>query len=385
MTTETRTRVKLTATRKSPWAELIQKIGPGFRERAAEHDQRLTFVERNYVALKEHRIFAAGIPEELGGGGASHADICSVIRLLAHYCSSTALAHSMHQHLVAANVWKYRKGQGAEEMLRRVAEQQPVLVSTGARDWLESNGEMTRTARGFLVSASKAFASQSSVGNILVTSAPYEDPEKGSLVHHFSVPFTADGLSIMNDWDTMGMRGTGSHTVRLEEVFVPDEAIVLTRARGEFHPFWNVILTVAMPLIMAAYVGIAERAAEIALATARKRKNKTHLPYEIARMNNTLTTAQVHHNDMIRIADNFNFEPIQDHAHEILTRKTIVADSCIATVSKAMDIAGGQGFYRSFGLERLFRDVHGAKYHPLQEMDQLLFCGNYLLDQDMVK
>lgn len=380
MAIETRTRPRLTATKKSPWTDLIRKIGPGFRERAAEHDQRMTFVEHNYIALKEHRLFAAAIPEELGGGGASHADMCSIIRMIAHYCSSTALAHSMHQHLVAANIWKYKKGEGAEEMLRRVAEQQPVLVSTGARDWLESNGEMTRTAKGFLVSAAKAFASQSSVGNILVTSAPYEDPEKGWVVHHFAVPFTADGLSVRNDWDTMGMRGTGSHTVILEEVFVPDEAIVLSRVRGEFHPFWNVILTVAMPLIMAVYVGIAERAAEIVIEAARKRNSKGHLPYEIARMNNALTSAQVHHNDMIRIADNFNFEATTDHAHEMLTRKTNVAEACIAAVSKAMDIAGGQGFYRSFGLERLFRDVQGAKYHPLQEMDQLLFCGNYLLD-----
>ncbi|MBC6947169.1 acyl-CoA dehydrogenase, partial [candidate division KSB1 bacterium] len=48
-------------------------------------------------------------------------------------------------------------------------------------------------------------------------------------------------------------------------------------------------------------------------------------------------------------------------------------------VEKAMEIAGGQGFYRSFGLERLFRDVQAAKYHPLQEKDQLQFTGEYIL------
>jgi hypothetical protein len=43
----------------------------------------------------------------------------------------------MHQHLIAATVWKYRRGQGGEAMLTKVAENQLVLVSTGAGDWLE--------------------------------------------------------------------------------------------------------------------------------------------------------------------------------------------------------------------------------------------------------
>ena len=42
------------------------------------------------------------IPTELGGSGAAHSDICAALRVLAGYCSSTALAASMHQHLVAA-------------------------------------------------------------------------------------------------------------------------------------------------------------------------------------------------------------------------------------------------------------------------------------------
>ena len=65
-----------------------------------------------------------------------------LIKTIATYCGSTALAFSMHQHLVAASVWKYKtKGVGAA-MLEKVAANQLVLVSTGARDWLDSNGTM---------------------------------------------------------------------------------------------------------------------------------------------------------------------------------------------------------------------------------------------------
>ena len=74
-----------------------------------------------------------------------------MLRTLAQYCGSTALALSMHQHLIAATVWKYRRGQGGEPMLKNIAEKQLVLVSTGAGDSLESNGSSTKTDGGYLV------------------------------------------------------------------------------------------------------------------------------------------------------------------------------------------------------------------------------------------
>jgi alkylation response protein AidB-like acyl-CoA dehydrogenase len=121
---------------------------------------------------------------------------------MAQYCGSTALALSMHQHLIAATVWKYRRSQGGEPLLKNVAEKQLVLVSTGAGDWLESNGSMIKTDGGYLVSARKHFASQSAVGDILVTSAPLADE-----VLHFPVPMNAQGVTVSNDWRALGMRG----------------------------------------------------------------------------------------------------------------------------------------------------------------------------------
>ncbi|RIK57139.1 acyl-CoA dehydrogenase, partial [candidate division KSB1 bacterium] len=69
--------------------DLVHELGKEFEKRAAEHDRDDTFVKENYAALKEHRFFAAMIPEELGGGGVSHADMCEILRVLAQYCGST--------------------------------------------------------------------------------------------------------------------------------------------------------------------------------------------------------------------------------------------------------------------------------------------------------
>ena len=359
----------------SQWIEIARSLGEEFAGRAEAHDEGDTFVSNNYAALKERRVFAAGIPEELGGGGASHREIADMLRTLAQYCGSTALALSMHQHLIAATVWKYRRGQGGEAMLKNVAEKQLVLVSTGAGDWLESNGSATKTDGGYLVSARKHFASQSAVGDMLVTSAPLMDE-----VLHFPVPMNAPGVTVLNDWRALGMRGTASHTVKLENVFVPDGAIVLSRPRGAYHPLWNIVLTVAMPLIMSVYVGIAEKAAELTIGHIRRKKTaKPQARYLIGEMNNDLVAAEIQLNDMLRIADNYDFEPIDQNGHDILTRKTNVANAAIRVVTKAMEIVGGEGFYRGFGLERLFRDVQAARYHPLPESEQVKFSGEYLL------
>jgi acyl-CoA dehydrogenase len=55
--------------------------------------------------------------------------------------------------------------------------------------------------------------------------------------------------------------------------------------------------------------------------------------------------------------------------------RTLIAQNAIAAVELAMELAGGAGFYRSQGLERRFRDIQGARYHPLQQGPQAQYAG----------
>jgi len=357
---------------------LAMDLAEAFSRNAAQHDNDQTFVFENYERLKEEKLFSAIIPVELGGGGWSYYKMCCFLKDIAKGCSSTALAFSMHQHLVAANVWKYKNGQGSEEMLRRIAANQLVLVSTGAADWLSSSGNIRKAEGGYRVTARKNFASQSPVGDLLVTSATFHDPENGMQVLHFGVPFSSEGITVEDNWYAMGMRGTGSCSVSLKEVFVPETSISLRRPMGEFHPFWNVVITVAMPFIMSAYVGIAEKATEIALQKVNK-KQEPHTPYLLGEMFNNLTKAQVLWEDMIRLSNNFHFKLATENANAILMRKTIAAEACIETVQKAIEATGGQGYLQKTGLEKLLRDVMAVNFHPLPEKDQHLFTGNFML------
>ena len=363
---------------------IARELGPTFADNAAAYDQSATFVADHYDALKQRKVFSAMVPTEFGGGGVSHSAMCAFLRDLASYCGSTALALSMHQHLVAAAVFNTRNGKPGQKLLEKVGAAEAVLVSTGANDWMESNGTSERVEGGFRVTSRKPFASGSPGGDVLVTSAPYDDPAEGAQVLHFPVPLSAEGMSLAGDWDTLGMRATGSQTVILDGVFVPDEAVVMKRPRGPYHPAFNVILTVAMPLILSAYLGVAESAVKIATGQAQKRENDPTAPFQLGELTNTLTTAQLAVDAMVGITNDWQFDPSVATANDILVRKTIAAQAIIETVEKALETAGGSGFYTKLGLERRLRDVHGVQFHPLPEKRQQLFTGRLALGLDPV-
>jgi acyl-CoA dehydrogenase len=212
---------------------LAHQLGTELAPRAAAHDADDSLVAENFDILKQHSIFAAGVLQELSGGGASHPEFAAFVRPLAHQCGATALALSMHTHLVDATVWRWRQGQAVEPLLRRVVDEQLVLISSGGSDWLASSGTAAKVDGGFRVTARQIFARGGPRGDVLMTTAVYDDPHNGPPVLHFPVPSAAAAVTILATWHTLGMRGTGSHDVLIKGVFVPEEAIVLRRPQGQ--------------------------------------------------------------------------------------------------------------------------------------------------------
>lgn len=362
------------------WIDLSHKLGVNFEKRAANYDKEGTFVHDNYAELKKHCFFSAAIPEALGGGGISHSEMCNVIRIMAQYCSSTALAFSMHQHLIAASLWKLKHKNIGATMLQNVAKHQLILISTGASDWLGSSGTLIKVESGYLFTGEKHFASQSVAGNVVVTSAQYLNEKNNWQVLHFSASMNTEGISIVEDWDVLGMRATGSQTIVFKEVFIPDTSISLERPKDEFHMIWNIVLTVALPLIMATYVGVAEKAMQIAIEKGKTRKrNKSQTATMVGKLNNALLSVQAQWQAMYAMTNNFDFTPSESISIHALSYKTNIADGAKQVVTEAMEIVGGHSFYKDNNLERLFRDVQASEFHPLPKWDQYAFTGERLL------
>jgi len=364
------------------WVGIVRDLGPGFAARAAAHDAESSFVADNYGELKALRVFSAGVPLELGGGGAGHPELCAMLGEMARHCGSTALALSMHTHLVGAAVWRYRQGQPTGRLLRRIANEELVLVSTGASDWLESSGSATRVEGGYSVTARKVFGSGSPAGDLLVTSAPFEDPSDGPTVLHFPVPMKAPGVTVLDNWRAMGMRGTGSNDVVLSEVFVPEDEVVLRRPKGQWHPFFSLNVIVAMPLVMSVYLGIAAAARDLTIQQLRRKPENPDSWYLVGELENAFTTAQMAVREMIDLCADYAFTPDVATANQVLMRKTIAAQAMLLSVEKSLRAVGGSGLFTALGLERLLRDIHGAEFHPLQEKRQHRLTGRVALGLD---
>jgi acyl-CoA dehydrogenase len=367
---------------RADWTAVIDQLGPQFADRAAACDAGDIFAADNYAELKRARLFAAGVPAELGGGGASHAELCDMLRRLAHYCGSTALAFSMHTHMTAINVWRWRHDKApVEPLLKRVAGEQIVLLSSGGSDWLPGSGKAEKVDGGFRITARKCFSSGAPAGDILMTSAVYDDPQAGPTVLHFGIPLKAEGVRILDTWHTLGMRATGSHDIELNGVFVADAAVGVRRPQGKWHHLFHVITMVAFPLIYAVYVGLAEAARDRALAIAERRKHDAQLPYLVGEMENAMVAAQLALRHMVETAA--ASKPGPATTNTIFIGRTLAGQNAVRAVEKAMEVAGGAGFYRNAGLERLFRDVQGARFHPLQEKQQQRLTGRLALGLDI--
>jgi len=375
---------ELAPTNPMRWVAVARALAPGFAARARAHDADDSFVAENYAELKEHHVFGAGVPRELGGGGATHTELCAMLRELGRACGPTALALSMHTHLVSATVWRYRQGQSVEPLLRRVASEQLVLVSTGASDWLDSSGRAVLVDGGYRVSGRKIFASGSPAGDLLITSAPYDDPQDGAMVLHFPVPMQAPGVSVHNNWRALGMRASGSHDVLLDGVFVPESAVSLRRPRGKWHPFHNMAITVATPIYMSAYLGVAEAARDLALQLLQRKRDDPQVWSLVGELDNALATGQMAVQSMLDLCAEHVFTPDVATVNAVFIRKTIAAQALLAAVEKALEAVGGGAVLRSLGLERLLRDVYGVQFHPLPAKRQHRFSGRVAFGLDPI-
>jgi acyl-CoA dehydrogenase len=262
-----------------------------------------------------------------------------------------------------------------------VAAEELILVTSGGADWLAGSGRAEKVDGGYRVSGRKVFASGSPAGDLFMTMAIHDDPEAGPTVVHCAIPFDAPGLEVKDNWRALGMRGTGSHDVVLEGVFVPDAAIGVRRPAGRWSPVWHVVAAIALPLILSVYVGIAEAARSLALRLAAGRRHEAGGPELVGLMETELATARMALRQMVDAAAS---GPMGlETTNEVLIGRTVAGRAAIRAVEAAMEVAGGAGFFREPGLERLFRDIQGARYHPVRGNAQRAYSGRLALGLDV--
>ncbi|OWY63335.1 hypothetical protein B7486_53675 [cyanobacterium TDX16] len=283
----------------------------------------------------------------------------------------------MHHHVTLFTTWRHRRGlPGAEATLRRVADEGIVLLSTGGADLTHPKGQAVRTEGGFLVSGRKGFVSGSPAGTVLSTMFPYDDPDDGLVVLNVPVPMAADGVQVHDTWDALGMRGTASGQVELTEVFVPDDKVLARRPHGVIDPPLQAILSIALSVISATYLGVAEGARDHAVAgiADTAKVDDPTVQRLVGLMDTRLRVAGWALEGSLRTVGD-DPAPSMATLAEVMAAKREVTLAGIEVCDLAMDVAGGAGFLKGSPIERSYRDVRGAALHPFTPEQTLVHAG----------
>ncbi|HEY8259688.1 MAG TPA: acyl-CoA dehydrogenase family protein [Methylosinus sp.] len=253
--------------------------GASFVATAALHaddvDRKGRFPAEAVQALKDARLLSLMIPAELGGGGASLADVAEICTTLGQQCASTAMVFAMHQIKVSSLVSHGMKSEWHRSFMRRIADEQLLLASATTEGGVGGNlrnsvcafereGEIFRVAKeGALISYGAASDA------ILVTArrAPDAPPSDQRMAVLTRGQFK---LERTGEWDALGMRGTCSEGFTLSGE-APCEQIL----ESEFADIAShSMLATAHLLWSSVWFGIAGDALARAQAFVRKEARK---------------------------------------------------------------------------------------------------------------
>jgi len=134
---------------------------------------------------------------------------------------------------------------------------------------------------------------------------------------------------------------------------------------------------IAFPLIYSVYAGVADGARDIALGLARRRSQDAAGLMAVGELENAHAAMDLAYAAMLTAGA--EGEPSVETTHRLMTLRALVGRGALEVGSKALDVAGGAGFHRAAGLELRFRDLQGARYHPLQDRQQQLLAARIAL------
>jgi alkylation response protein AidB-like acyl-CoA dehydrogenase len=366
---------------------LAAALGAEFAPRAAEHDRDNTFVYENFARMREEGYLRLAVPAELGGYGATMRQVCYAQAELARSCASTALAVNMHLYLTLANVFRWRRGApGAEGLLRRVASEGVVLMTSGGSDGIWPSATAVKENGGYRISGRKVFCSQAPVADALTTMAVYDDPSEGPVVLLAGIPMNADGVRILDTWNALGMRATGSHDVLLEDVAISESQVAGRRPWGKVDPILRAAGIHFAPPVAAVYAGVAMGARDEAVRLACQRRTPDGrtvaedptIQRQIGLMDVKLRTLWW---SLLGSLDELgdDYGPDDRALEAVMIAKRHAVTEAVAVVNLAMETVGGSAYFKSSPLERAYRDVRAGLFHPLNPERTLLYAGRLAL------
>jgi alkylation response protein AidB-like acyl-CoA dehydrogenase len=348
-----------------------------FAPRAADYDRDARFPFENYEDLRQAGLLKICVPKDLGGLGADFATYVMVAAEIGRHCGATALSWNMH---VSSCMWsgfiadaldmtpEQRADHAANRRIHHgnivdkgLVYSQPFSEGGAAAAGKAPWGTLARPVDGgYIVSGKKIFASLAGAADFYGVLCTLDKPgatQRDSL--YLAVPATADGVSVVGDWDPLGMRGTVSRTLLLHDVFVPHTARLMPeglywQAAARFPHMFATLSPTYMGIAQAAYdFTVAYLRAEVPGMPPVKRRMYPTKQIAVADMRIKLEQTRAL---FLQNARDACVDPDKDTRMRLYAAHYTIMENANALAALAIRTCGGQSMLKSLPLERLYRD-----------------------------
>ncbi len=358
-----------------------------FAARAERHDREASFPFDDYADLCAEGFLGLCVPERYGGLGADYETYCLVAEQLAQGNASTALTFNMHCLVmlmmgpIADAMAMPPAMRERHETLRAVKYREVVEhgifygqphsepVEQGETDATLAVGgrRFGTTARkvegGYVVNGRKFFVSLGGAAPYYATPAIRLGDEPWiERTLYLKVPKDAAGVSFSDDWDPMGMRGTVSRDMRLENVFVPDDAEVLPP--GFFGAMYNAFPHLFLSF-SATFLGVMQAAYDGAIAyLTGAMPGAPPLHTEVAAKGSAITemlfTIEGARALFYRAISEAEVGAPAEAVQRARAAHVTIQRAVVAVTQEAIRVCGGRAFLKRYPLERYARDARAA-------------------------
>jgi alkylation response protein AidB-like acyl-CoA dehydrogenase len=383
---------------------IAEKLSRQFASRAAEHDRDGTYPFEAIDALRTAGYFAAPIPVELGGLGVSSAhDLVVGSSRLARGDASVAIGVNMHlvavlnmerRREVAVAVGEERRARAFASSLEQIARDAVVLaaaISERGQDLTRPGTRATRTESGWRIDGRKIFCTMSPAATDLYVAVTYADREGTERYAYAMVPTDAPGVVVHDDWDALGMRASGSNSVSLEDVELPESGVRGGFTAGDPLPYMERNLVAGL-FHAAASLGIAEAADQVARrgivgrinGDARPRMQVAENTIDLAASRGVISRAAllIDEHRAVNPESDGSADQLGALFAEAQAAKAFVNEAAARIVDRSLVLSGGAGYLNGSPLARAYRDVKAGSFmHPLGANRAYDYLGHVALGE----
>ena len=375
---------------KPAFFDCAKLLASEFAARAAQYDRDASFPFENFKELSEAGLLALTVPTALGGAGAGARDAARIIGIFGKADPSTALVLSMHyiQHLVMARSTRW-PGRLSRKLAREAVEGVALINALRVEPDLGSPARgglpatiARKTETGWRLSGRKIYSTGAPILKWYAVWAKTDEPE--TRVGLFLVPAGLPGTRIVETWDHLGLRASGSHDVVFEDVVFPLDHEIDVRKPDEWRVPDFTQSTVHAIFVAAIYDGIA-RAARDWLIDFLKSRVPSNLGAPLAtlpRVQEVVGGIEARLAVNARLIDSFagDFDDgVLLSASESNIVKLTVTNNAVAVIEAALSLTSNHGLTRANPLERHYRDVLCGRVHTPQDDATRTIAGRLAL------